>query len=85
MEMILRRTGWVLMLIAALLLSLVSTRYFQAGMPDAHQPEIYIDHVLLLRTHIFFGIVAVLAGPWQFWTGFRDRFRNLHKAIGLTY
>jgi len=69
-----------------LLLSIPSSRYFLTEIPDAHQPEVYVDNVLLiLRVHIFFGIVAVLIGPWQFWSGLRNRFRRVHRAIGLTY
>ena len=84
METTLRRTGWVLMFVFALLLSVGSSRYFLSEIPDAHQPEVYVDTVLLiLRVHIFFGIVAVLVGPWQFWSGFRNRYRRVHKAIGL--
>lgn len=85
METTIRRVGWILMFVSALLLSIVSTRYFATGMPNAHQPEVYPDHVLLLRVHIFFGIVAVLTGPWQFWSGIRNRYRRVHKATGLTY
>lgn len=86
METTLRRTGWVLMFVFALLLSVGSSRYFLSEIPDAHQPEVYVDTVLLiLRVHIFFGIVAVLVGPWQFWSGFRNRYRGMHRAIGLTY
>ena len=86
MEKTFRRTGWILMLAFALLLSIASSRYFLTEIPDAHQPEVYVDNVLLiLRVHIFFGIVAVLIGPWQFWSGLRNRFRRVHKAIGLTY
>ena len=86
MENLLRRTGWILMLAFALLLSIASSRYFLTEIPDAHQPEIYVDNILIiLRAHIFFGIVAVLIGPWQFWSGLRNRFRRVHRAIGLTY
>lgn len=86
MEKTFRRTGWMLMLAFTLLLSIGSSRYFLTEIPDAHQPEVYVDTVLLiLRVHIFFGIVAVLVGPWQFWSGLRNRFRRVHMAFGLTY
>lgn len=85
MVMVLRASGWILMLVAAFLLSFTSVRYFYADLPGAFQPEIYMDNLLVLRAHIFFGIVAVLLGPWQFWSAIRDRFRRVHKAIGLTY
>jgi uncharacterized membrane protein len=35
--------------------------------------------------HIVAGGVAIIAGPFQFWRGLRDRHRSVHRAIGRTY
>lgn len=85
METTARRTGWIVMYVLALILALMSARYFMPGMPDAFQPEVYLDYSWVIRAHIAGGIVAVLAGPLQFWPGFRDRHRTWHKRVGLTY
>lgn len=85
METTARRTGWIVMYLLALTLALMSARYFMPGMPDAFQPDVYLDYSWVIRAHIAGGITAVLAGPMQFWSGFRDRHRKWHKRIGLTY
>ena len=85
MILVLRASGWILMFVAALLLSVTSMRYFNADLPGAFQPEIYRENLLILRAHIFFGIIAVLLGPWQFWSAIRTWFPRVHKSIGLTY
>jgi hypothetical protein len=35
--------------------------------------------------HITGGMVALLSGPWQFWTGFRARFARLHRWTGRIF
>jgi len=35
-----------------------------------------------LLMHMTGGMVALLAGPWQFWTGFRRRYAGLHRSTG---
>ena len=35
-----------------------------------------------LLMHMTGGMVALLAGPWQFWTGFRARYARLHRWTG---
>lgn len=85
MEVIARRTGWIVMYVMVILLSIASLRYFVPGMPDAFQPDIYADRVLLIRVHILFSMVAVLVGPLQFWSTFRNRNPKIHKITGLVY
>ncbi len=80
-----RRGGWILMSASVLSIALVSTRYFLPGMPDAFQPEVYSNHSVILRLHIAGATLAILAGPMQFWSGFRDRRRKWHRRIGKTY
>jgi uncharacterized membrane protein YozB (DUF420 family) len=38
-----------------------------------------------LLTHITGGTVALLTGPWQFWTGFRRRYARLHRWMGRVF
>jgi hypothetical protein len=40
---------------------------------------------LWLLMHITGGMVALLTGPWQFWTGFRARYAGLHRLMGKIY
>ena len=35
--------------------------------------------------HIVGGGVALVAGPFQFWRGLRDRHRSVHRWMGRTY
>jgi len=38
-----------------------------------------------LLMHITGGTVALLVGPWQFWTGFRRRYARLHRWTGRLF
>ena len=38
-----------------------------------------------LLVHISGGMVALLTGPWQFWTGFRVRYARLHRWTGRLF
>jgi hypothetical protein len=38
-----------------------------------------------LLTHMTGGMVALLTGPFQFWTGFRARFARLHRWSGRLF
>lgn len=38
-----------------------------------------------LLAHFGGGILALLVGPWQFWTGFRARYVNLHRWTGRLF
>jgi Predicted membrane protein (DUF2306) len=38
-----------------------------------------------LLMHMTGGMVALLTGPWQFWTGFRARYVNLHRWTGRLF
>ena len=35
--------------------------------------------------HITGGMVALLIGPWQFWTGFRARYFRAHRLMGKIF
>jgi len=38
-----------------------------------------------LLLHVSGGTIALLCGPWQFWTGFRKRYLNLHRLMGKLF
>lgn len=38
-----------------------------------------------LLMHMTGGMVALLTGPWQFWTGFRARYARLHRWTGRIF
>src|SRR5215470_8362518 len=38
-----------------------------------------------LLMHMTGGMVALLTGPWQFWTGFRSRYIRLHRWTGRIF
>jgi predicted membrane protein DUF2306 len=38
-----------------------------------------------LLMHITGGMLALLTGPWQFWTGFRVRYSRLHRWTGRVF
>jgi uncharacterized membrane protein len=38
-----------------------------------------------LLMHMTGGMVALLTGPWQFWTGFRLRYARLHRLMGRIF
>jgi hypothetical protein len=38
-----------------------------------------------LLMHMSGGMVALLTGPWQFWTGFRARYARLHRWTGRLF
>lgn len=40
---------------------------------------------LWLISHFSGGILAVVVGPWQFWTGFRIRYARLHRWTGRLF
>jgi len=45
----------------------------------------YWNMRLWLLLHISGGTIALLTGPWQFWTGFRARYATLHRWMGRVY
>ncbi|MGL1921253.1 MAG: DUF2306 domain-containing protein [Hyphomicrobiales bacterium] len=82
---ILKPTGWLLMSILVIAVSIYTIKYFRPGMPNAFQPEIYKAYALELRIHIAGGIIAALAGLTQFWGKFRNKHKNIHRWFGFIY
>jgi uncharacterized membrane protein len=47
--------------------------------------DVYWPRRIGLLVHITAGSVAILIGPWQLWTGFRNRFREIHRWTGRLF
>jgi len=58
--------------------------YSQAGFNDFAAPNYWPMRGWLLM-HITAGMVALLTGPWQFWTDFRARYVRLHRWTGRVF
>src|SRR5579862_3961664 len=58
--------------------------YSQAGFNDFAAPNYWPMRGWLLM-HITAGMLALLTGPWQFWTGFRARYARLHRWTGRLF
>ncbi|HKO96529.1 MAG TPA: DUF2306 domain-containing protein [Pyrinomonadaceae bacterium] len=84
----LKIAAWLAMLILALLIAVISFRYFilspelAAGPPLAKRFAQYITPLLF---HAGGGIVALSLGPWGFWNGLRNRYLRLHRWMGRIY
>lgn len=80
--------GWVAVAITAILVAVVSSRYFLISFDLAAPPELLA--VVAQRKFVFFlhigcGIVALALGAWNFVEASRRRFINLHRWIGRIY
>jgi len=47
--------------------------------------DYYWPHRFRLITHICGGMLALICGPFQFWTGLRRKFMGLHRWTGRLY
>lgn len=52
--------------------------------PNLGAPNYWVMRGWLLM-HITGGMVALLTGPWQFWTGFRARYARVHRWTGKVF
>lgn len=84
----LKVSGWVLMTLLASFVTTVSLRYFILS-PEvaAAEPlrEKFAAHLPIFLLHVLGGTVALLLGPWQFWTRLRDERLSLHRWLGRVY
>jgi len=85
---ILKSTGWAVMLLLAVLVSLMVSRYLTLD-PEAFFPEqraVYMAHLAFLVTHIVASMLAILIGPFQFLPRIRKgRLLKVHRWLGRTY
>lgn len=79
-----RRTGWVAMTFWATVIGLVSLRY---ALPHVPHPVLtnFVTHRTAFRVHAASASVALLAGPWQFRRGLRQRRPVVHRVVGRLY
>lgn len=88
MARIIRISGWLLMMLLATLIALVSLRFFFQRPEVAAGPLLgqkFAAHYPLFLTHVVGGILALLLGPWQFWGGLRNRHLSFHRWLGRIY
>jgi uncharacterized membrane protein len=88
MTRIVKTSAWLLMLLLASVIALVSLRFFVLPMKEAAAPQFagkFADHLVIFLAHAAGGPLALLIGPWQFWSAFRNRFLTLHRWMGRVY
>ena len=85
---ILKKIGWVVMLLLATLVFLMASRYLTLD-PDvffSEQRAVYMAHITMLIMHIVGAMLAILIGPFQFLPGIRKgRWLKVHRWLGRTY
>lgn len=85
---VLKKIGWIVMLLLAVLVSLVVSRYLTLD-PEAFFPEqraVYLAHLTFVIVHVVGSMLAILIGPFQFLPGFRKgRWLKFHRWLGRTY
>src|SRR5262245_9444108 len=86
---ILKKIGWVVLLLLAVFPVLISSGYLTMN-PDlfsfAEQRAVYTAHLTMLMMHIVGAMLAILIGPFQFLPGIRKgRLLKLHRWLGRTY
>jgi uncharacterized membrane protein len=85
---ILKKIGWVIMLLLATSVFFVAGRYLTLD-PDVYfseQKVVYMAHITMLIMHIVGAMLAILIGPFQFLPGIRKgRWLKVHRWLGRTY
>jgi predicted membrane protein DUF2306 len=85
---LLKKIGWVVMLLLATLVFLFASRYLTLD-PDvffSEQRAVYMAHITMLIMHIVGAMLAILIGPFQFLPGIRKgRWLKVHSWLGRTY
>jgi uncharacterized membrane protein len=80
--------GWVFVAIGAILVAVVSSRYFLISFDLAAPPELLAaiaQRKFVFFLHICGGIVALALGAWNFVEASRRRFLILHRWLGRIY
>lgn len=76
------------MMISALLIAVVSFRYFILSPEVASGPPLgkrFAEYITPLLFHAGGGIIALCLGPWGFWTALRNKYLSLHRWMGRIY
>ena len=82
-------TGAILTIALAFVLKYVFRYYLNYNPAAFNDPALgaanYWANRGWLLMHMSGGMVAVLSGPWQFWSGFRARYARLHRWTGRLF
>ncbi|WP_218044374.1 DUF2306 domain-containing protein [Kiloniella laminariae] len=84
---LMKKGGWLLLMLAATVIALMSTRFLLPDPPHVG-PEImanFIAHKPTFLAHVLGSLIALLIGPWQFIGGLRNRWPGLHRWTGRLY
>ncbi|MGD0191234.1 MAG: DUF2306 domain-containing protein [Rhizomicrobium sp.] len=81
---------WPAVLVLSLCVALYSFRFIGAPFGiwlsvDPAIEQVFDQANLAMTAHTFFGPLALLAGPFQFWTALRARRPALHRWTGRVY
>ena len=80
--------GWLLMLLLAVLMFLLASRYLTLN-PEVYFPEqraVYLAHTPGILLHIVGAMLATIIGPFQFLPKLRiGQYLNIHRRLGQTY
>ena len=86
---ILKKIGWVFLLLVAVFPVLVSLGYLTLNPENfnfAEQRAVYMAHITMLMIHIVGAMLAILIGPFQFLPGLRKgRWLKVHRWLGRSY
>jgi uncharacterized membrane protein len=88
MTRVINHAGWVLLTIGALLIAVLSSRYFLLGAEVAAPPPLLAmvsGRTVTFLLHVGGGIIALAAGAWNFLEWSRVRYLNLHRWLGRIY
>lgn len=85
---LLKLIGWILMLLLAVLLFVLASRYLSLD-PDVYfseQQEVYIANTIPLLMHVAGSMLATIIGPFQFLKKLRTgRYAKIHRWLGRLY
>jgi uncharacterized membrane protein len=77
---------WLLLGLAALFVFITNEVFLVIDYPLYHQYRVHlIADRYLLFPHALFGTIALLSGPIQFSTRFRQRYLPFHRILGRVY
>jgi hypothetical protein len=83
-----KKIGWGLMLLLAILLFVLASRYLTHG-PKVYfseQRDVYIVNIVPLLTHIAGSMLATILDPFQFLRKIRTgRYLKIHRWLGRVY
>ena len=77
---------WISLGLTAFFVFITSEVLLVADYPmyHAYRLQVIADRELLIP-HVLAGVIALVAGPIQFWTRFRERHLKLHRVLGRVY